>query len=111
MQINTSIAQNTNVQSLNARPADKEDAKLKKTCQDFESLLVQQMLSAMRQTVQKSDVFGSREKEDTFQGMLDQEMAVQMSRTGSIKIADVLYKQLSSENDKAASSEPISKAL
>ncbi len=79
-------------------PANKEDIKLRKACQGFEALLVQQMLSAMRQTVEKSDIFGSREKEEVFQGMLDEQMAVEMSRTGSLGLADMLYAQLSRLN-------------
>lgn len=84
--------------------ANKGDVKLRKACQGFEAMLVQQMLSAMRQTVEKSDVFGSREKEDVFQGMLDQQMADEMARTGSMGIADMLYAQLSKINEKETDS-------
>ena len=80
---------------MSATPAAKQDAKLKKACQDFESVLIQQMLTAMRQTVSKSDLFGDREKEDMFQGMLDQETSIQLSKSGSLKVAELLYKQLS----------------
>lgn len=88
-------AANPIIQNAHAQAADKADAKLKKVCQEFEALLVTQMLSAMRETVPKSDLLGSREKEEIFQSMLDQETAVQMSRTGSLRIADMLYAQLS----------------
>lgn len=81
--------------STQAKPVDKQDAKLRKTCQDFEALLVTQMLSAMRQTITKNDVFGSREKEEIFQGMLDEETAIQMSRSGNLKLADLLYAEFS----------------
>lgn len=89
-----------NVQTTAAKPVDKEDLKLRKACQGFEAMLVQQMLSTMRQTVEKSDVFGSREKEDIFQGMLDQQMADDLASKGSMGVADMLYKQLSKINAK-----------
>lgn len=78
--------------------AAKEDAKLKRACQDFESVLVTYMLGQMRNTVQKTDLFGSSEKEDMFQGMLDQETAKDISTNGSMGIADMMYKQLSQIN-------------
>jgi len=87
-----------------ATTANKEDVKLRKACQGFEAMLVQQMLSAMRQTVEKSDVFGSREKEDVFQGMLDQQMADDLASKGSMAIAGILYAQLSKINDKETGS-------
>lgn len=95
-----------NVHGAATVPANREDAKLRKACQGFEALLVQQMLSAMRQTVEKSDVFGSREKEDVFQGMLDQQMADEISRTGTMGIADMLYAQLSKINEQKTDSGP-----
>jgi flagellar protein FlgJ len=74
---------------------NKEDAALRKACNDFESLLVGQVLKQMRQSIQKTELFGSREKEDMFQGMLDDEISKEMSTNHSIGIADVMYKQLS----------------
>lgn len=73
----------------------KEDAALKKACREFESVLVAQMLKNMRSSVQKSDLFGSSEKEEMFQGMLDDEIAKDISRTNSFGIAQTLYNQLS----------------
>jgi len=75
--------------------SDKEDAALKKACREFESLLVAQMLHQMRATVPKADLFGSREKEEIFQSLLDDEVAKEISRTGTLKLADLIYAQLS----------------
>ena len=105
-------AVNPIIQKTHTQPVDKADAKLRKACQEFEALLVAQMLSAMRETVPKSDLLGSRDKEEVFQSMLDQETAVQLSRTGSLKIADMLYTQLSkivkNESDSGQTPSPIS---
>ena len=83
------------ITSAGKAPVDKEDAKLRKACQDFEALLISQMLKAMRETVPKNELFGSREKEEIFQGMLDQELAGQMAKTGSLNLAKLMYAQLS----------------
>lgn len=94
MQINNITSNLATVQSTGA---GKIDIKLKKACQNFESLLVSNLLSQMRKTVSKSDLFGSGEKEEMFQGMLDNEIAGEVSKAGSIQIADILYKQLSNQ--------------
>jgi flagellar protein FlgJ len=78
-------------------PAQAEDAKTRRVCQEFESLLVAQMLTKMRESVPKSDLFGSSEKEEIFRGMLDQEMAKQISETSAMKLGDLLYAQLIKE--------------
>ena len=61
-----------------------EDVKLRKACKDFESLLVQQMLSKMRASIPKSDLFGSKDKEEIFQSMLDEEYAKELSESNSL---------------------------
>ncbi|MDO8587053.1 MAG: rod-binding protein [Armatimonadota bacterium] len=90
MNIQPTIAFNTNLPVT----ANKDDAALKKACGEFESLLVAQILHKMRDTVPKSDLFGSREKEAIFQSMLDDETAKQLSNSGTLGIADLLYQQL-----------------
>jgi len=81
-----------------AQPPDPGDIKLRKVCREFESLLVAQMLTKMRSTVPKADLFGSSEKEEFFQDLLDQEIAKQVSQAGTMKIGDLLYIQLSKAN-------------
>ncbi len=75
--------------------SQREDNELKKACKGFETILVTQMLTKMRETVPKSDLFGSDDAEQMFQGMLDEEIAKGVSDSGALKISDLLYKQLS----------------
>lgn len=109
VQLPTSLTASTATTSIS--PADRQDAKLKKACTDFESLLVYQMLSKMRSNVEKSTLFGSGEQEETFQGMLDQEYANNIAKTGSMKIADMLYSQMTTkiQNDTKVLPEKIDK--
>ncbi|MGB9620417.1 MAG: rod-binding protein [Armatimonadota bacterium] len=76
-------------------PADKQNIALKKACGEFEALLVGQLLKSMRNTVQESDLFGSREKESIFREMLDDEIAREACRSDTLGLAKLLYAQLS----------------
>ncbi len=84
---------------------DKADTELKKACREFESLLTAQMLKKMRETVPKSDFFGSSEKEEIFQDMLDQEVCRNLSESSSLGLADLMYKQLSRQQGEKEPSE------
>lgn len=76
---------------------DKEDASLKKACHDFESLMVAQMLKKMQESIQKTDLFGSSEKEEMFQDMLNDEVANELSSQNGIGLGDLIYKQLTAK--------------
>lgn len=83
---------------LVAPKAGSEDAALKRACREFESILLAQMLKKMRESVPKSDLFGSREKEEIFQSMLDEEVAKEIAHGGGLKLGDTLYAQLRAQN-------------
>jgi flagellar protein FlgJ len=78
----------------------KDDAALKKECQDFESIFIGMVFKEMRNTIDKSDIFSDTGETssamNTYQGMLDDEYSKAMSKRG-IGLADVMYKQLSRE--------------
>ncbi len=66
---------------------------LKVLSQQFESVLVNQLLTVMRTTVPKSDLLGGHAT-DMFTSMLDQELADKISKTGGMGIGDMLFQQL-----------------
>ncbi len=66
---------------------------LKALSQQFESVLVNQLLTVMRTTVPKSDLLGGHAT-DMFTSMLDQELADKISKTDGMGIGDMLFKQL-----------------
>lgn len=63
------------------------------TAEQFEAYFIQQMITAMRKTVEKSDLVQS-DASDTYQDMFDKELATAMAKRGGIGLADVLEKQL-----------------
>ncbi|MDU2063686.1 MAG: rod-binding protein [Sporomusaceae bacterium] len=79
-----------------------EDKKLKKVCQDMESVFINMMLSTMRSTVPKDSLLGDSNEDDILKSMLDSEMAKNLSQAGGIGLSDVIYKQLAPLNAKAA---------
>lgn len=80
------------------KPAIDKNGELYKACQDFEALLIKQMLDAMRKTVNKSDdVQGGGMGQDIFEGMLYDEYAKKMAETAQFGLAEMIYRQVSSK--------------
>ncbi len=69
-------------------------AKLRDTCENFESIFIQKMWQQMRATLpQENPLVGKEEK--FWQSMYDQEFSKKMSQGGGIGLADMMYEQLS----------------
>jgi len=80
------------------KPAIDKNSELFKACQDFESLLIKQMLDAMRKTINKEDgLLDNGMGQDVYEDMLYDEYAKKMSSTGQFGIADIIYRQVSSK--------------
>ena len=77
-----------------------ETEKLMEVAREFESLLVYQMLSAMRKTVHKSDLLNSFAGEQ-YESMLDEELSKEMVKQKSIGLAETIQPQLSRLANKA----------
>ena len=79
-------------QALAERTRQERD--LREAAQGLEALLVNQMFSAMRKSVPKSEMLDGGMGEEIFRGMLDQEYSTMMSKTGSLGLADLIYNQM-----------------
>lgn len=71
----------------------KPDQAIEKVAQQFESVFVQMMLKAMRETVPEGGLFGD-EATKTFEQMLDSQLSVTLSEGGGIGLAPVIARQL-----------------
>jgi Rod binding domain-containing protein len=80
---------------LRGKAQRKDDQALRETAQQFEALFIQMMLKSMREAnnVMKSDLVQSDAME-TFEGMYDKEMSVQMSKRNTLGFADSLVRQV-----------------
>lgn len=75
----------------------KGDAKmqLRRAAEEMESLLVKMMFTAMKKTVDKTGLVDGGQGEAIFDDMLTEEYSRQFSRTGTFKIAEIIYNQYS----------------
>ena len=82
---------------LTSAYTEKDDAKLKETCKEFESLFINMMMKEMRKTVPESELLSSSFATDTYQEMLDEEISKAASKGNGIGIADAMYRQISAK--------------
>ncbi len=81
-----------------------KETELKKACQGFEAIILQQMLTSMRKSIPKDGLLDSGYSQEMYQSMYDEGLAKEMANGKGIGLADALYQQLSGpiqqENDK-----------
>jgi len=76
---------------------DGDKKKLYSACQELESVFISKVLESMRATIPRSDFIERSLATDTFESMLYDEYARSMSQTGSLGIADLIYRQMASK--------------
>jgi len=72
-----------------------ENNRLKEVCREFEAIFVQMLLREMRNTVPKNGFFGQSNASEIYQSMYEQALADEISKNGSLGLADQIYKSLS----------------
>jgi len=80
---------------LRAKTERNDRAALKETAQQFEAMMIRQMLKSMREAgnALKSDLSSSH-AQDMFEGMFDQEVAVQLAKKNQMGLSDMLVRHL-----------------
>lgn len=77
-----------------------QDDELKEACTEFESYFLNMMFKSMRKiVVSNGGIFGKSNAEKIFQDMLDEQMTDKMAKQGGIGLANMMYKQLSRQNN------------
>ena len=75
--------------------AEAEKARrLRKACEDMESLFVHQLLKEMRATIPKSELFGKSHARDIYTGMLDGRLAQEIAQNRGLGLSALLMRQL-----------------
>ena len=75
--------------------ADAEAKKLREACEGFEAMFLSMMYKQMRATVPEGGLFGKKSNAmNIFEDMRDTELMNEVSKSGGIGIADMMYKQL-----------------
>jgi len=88
----------------------RQDAKsaIKETAQQFEALFIQMMMKSMRESIVKSELSESNTME-TFEGMFDKEVSVQLAKKNSMGLADMLVRNLEQQQANIATTADILK--
>lgn len=73
---------------------DFEKKRLRQVSEDFEALMINQMLKEMRKTVDKSGLIDGGMAEQIFEDMLYDEYAKEFSKTKTFGLADIVYNQM-----------------
>jgi flagellar protein FlgJ len=104
----------TSVQAKVARAAhglsDADKAKLKKSCEDFEGVLVGMMLREMEKTVHEGKLFSGGKGEEIFKDLKITATAEEIAKSGTFGLSDVLYTQLAEKTPKAVTAKNASSA-
>lgn len=83
-----------NAEQAGAQPKDLAREKIKKLSQEFESIFLNLMLSAMRKSVPKSELMDGGNGEEIFRSMLDQEYAKSMAQRDMTGLARAIEASL-----------------
>ena len=87
-------------QALDSAIQNGEEQELKEACVEFESYFLNMMFKSMRKTVVSGGgLFEKSNAEKMFQEILDEEVTKKMANEGGIGLADMMYKQLSRQNN------------
>jgi len=75
--------------------ADRNDpAALREVASQFEALFLQTMLKSMREASLGDPIFGNSDQQDMYQGMMDQQLSLEMASGKGVGLADMLVRQL-----------------
>jgi Rod binding domain-containing protein len=99
--------QRAGISKKDRRGANGIDPELREACVQMESLFIHHLLKEMRATIHKSGFIGGGRAEEIYTSMLDAEMAVEISKTRGIGLAEMMLRQLDnrSARDESGNSE------
>lgn len=83
---------------------------LRETARQFEGLFLQMMLKSMRNTVSGESLFDN-DQTRFYQGMVDQQLALDLANGGGIGLAELLYQQLGGKPEISSGPQPLSHQL
>lgn len=75
-------------------PEAVQEQKLRQLSRQFESMLVRQMVGAMRKTVVKQGLIPESNAERVYQSMLDMEHSQAISESNQLGLSEMVYRQL-----------------
>ncbi len=101
--INRLSMQSTNPSSaptpLGKEPGVKnlDEGKLKKACEDFESIFISKMLKVMRQSIPKTGLLDGGSQQDMYLSLFDEELSKSMAKKGGMGLGKILYQNVTNQ--------------
>jgi flagellar protein FlgJ len=90
----SAITDFTQYTSLRKAAGENDPAALREVANQFEALFLQTMLKSMREASMGDPLFGDSEQQEMYQGMMDQQLAVELASGKGVGLADMLVRQL-----------------
>jgi peptidoglycan hydrolase FlgJ len=85
------------LEKLKSNAAHNDPAALRQVAKQFESLFARMMIKSMRDAIGKDPIFGS-DQAQTYQGMFDDQLSLQLTQGKGLGLADMLTRQLQHAN-------------
>jgi len=90
------------LEKLKAGARGNDAATIRQVAQQFESLFARMMIKSMRDAVGRDPIFGS-DQAQTYQGMYDDQLSLELTRGHGLGLADMLVRQLQKSGAAGAS--------
>lgn len=71
-----------------------DEKRLEKACQEFESILIHQMMKTMRQAVPMTGFMTEGKERKVFQALFDEEISKVISKRGGLGVGKMLHRQM-----------------
>ena len=96
---------------LRGKAQKDQNSALKESAQQFEGLFIQMMLKSMREANEPmKDEENKSHALETFEGMFDKEVSLQMSKRGALGVADFMERAVKQQQAPAPSTDALLKA-
>jgi Rod binding domain-containing protein len=96
---------------LRGKAQQNQDKALKETAQQFEGLFIQMMMKSMREAnAPMKDEDNQSQAMDTFEGMFDKEVSLQMSKRGAMGVGAFMERAVKQQGTPQPSTEALLKA-
>ncbi len=101
----------TGLGELRGKAQQDQNSALKESAQQFEGLFIQMMLKSMREANEPmKDEENKSHALETFEGMFDKEVSLQMSKRGALGVADFMERAVKQQQAPAPSTDALLKA-
>ncbi len=96
VQLDNALAELQSIKSKN-KYSEKDLEKLKKAAQNFEAILVNQILKSMRKSIPESGLFGEGVASEFYTGMFDEHIAKAVADKGGFHLSDTIIESFTND--------------